>query len=151
MQLFSHLFRIMLAFIPHYVRMYFALISHSCRIYFTLFISCSLAYGSHDDSHRQSNTTSFNLHESAVNSEKGFDQDKSGTTHPYIKKRRKEKRLQFGEDMLLLSLETALSFSNDTYYASLIVAAPIFVVGSGFIIWGALTKDPSRIRVRARR
>jgi len=115
---------------------------------FILFISCSLVYGSFDDSHRQGNTTTFNLHESAVYNQQGFDQYRSGTIHPSIKKRRKEKRLQFGEQMLQLSLETALNFSNDTYYVSMFIAAPIFVLGSGFIIWGALTKDPSKVRIR---
>ena len=70
----------------------------------------------------------------------GADDTELSESRILIKQRRKFKRLEMGEKIVTVGLES-LSSSN-TGYAGLLVVAPVVTVGLGFMIWGALTKVP---------
>ncbi len=117
---------------------------------FTLltFIICSFSpiYAENGANYTGSEVVSINLESADTDSGEILEAYNSPITDGNRQLRRKEKRIQVGKDILNAGVSILDFSSQEAVFVTVFIASPILVVGSAVLIWGALTRDPTKNR-----
>ena len=115
-------------------------------IFIALFSFSSVQAG-HEDINDFTDRVAFDIGETNTLKTFEFQSFQSEPNNAHLKSIRKQRRIQAGENIIEIGFRT-LEYADDSYCCTLIVTAPVLIVGSGILLWGVLTKDPTKSKWR---